>query len=127
MAYASQQLKSYEKTYPTHDLELAVVVFALKIQRHYLYGVSCKINVDHQSLKYIFTQKSSIYMKHQLWQTQCQPRTGNVVVDALNRKARHPLSTIVITQLNLLRELEDLGIQLESHRKVNVQLPTLTL
>ena len=66
-------------------------------------------------------------MKHQLWQIQCQPRTGNVVADALNRKARHPLSTIVITQLNLLRELEDLGIQLVSYKKVNVQLPRLTL
>ena len=66
-------------------------------------------------------------MKHQLWQIQYQPRTGNVMVDALNRKARHPLSTIVITQLNLLRELEDLGIQLVLHRKANVQLSALTL
>jgi len=66
-------------------------------------------------------------MKHQLWQIQYQPRTENVVADALNRKAGHPLSTIVISQLNLLRELEDLGIQIVSHRKANVQLPALTL
>ena len=39
IAYASRQLKDYERNYPTHDLELAVVVFALKIWRHYLYGV----------------------------------------------------------------------------------------
>ena len=38
IAYASKQLKSYEVNYPTHDLELATVVFALKIWRHYLYG-----------------------------------------------------------------------------------------
>jgi len=57
VAYASRQLKSYEKNYPTHDLELAVVVFALKIWRHYLYGLPCKIHTDYQSLKYIFTQK----------------------------------------------------------------------
>ena len=38
MAYASRQLKNYEKNYPTHDLELAAVVFTLKIWRHYLYG-----------------------------------------------------------------------------------------
>ncbi|KAA0042183.1 retrotransposon protein, putative, Ty3-gypsy subclass [Cucumis melo var. makuwa] len=38
VAYASRQLKSHEQNYPTHDLELAVVVFALKIWRHYLYG-----------------------------------------------------------------------------------------
>ena len=38
VAYASRQLKPYEKNYPTHDLELVVIVFALKIWRHYLYG-----------------------------------------------------------------------------------------
>ncbi|KAI0492241.1 hypothetical protein KFK09_026510 [Dendrobium nobile] len=58
IAYASRQLKPHEKNYPTHDLELAAVVFALKIWRHYLYGVSCEIFTDHKSLKYIFTQKN---------------------------------------------------------------------
>jgi len=57
VAYASWQLKHYEKNCLTHDLELAAGVFTLKIWRHYLYGVSCKIFTDHQSLKYIFTQK----------------------------------------------------------------------
>jgi len=38
VAYASRQLKVHEKNYPTHDLELAAIVFALKIWRHYLYG-----------------------------------------------------------------------------------------
>ena len=47
IAYASRQLKDYEKNYLTHDLELAAMVFALKIWRHYLYGVSCKIYTDH--------------------------------------------------------------------------------
>jgi len=54
---ASRQLRNHEKDYPTHDLELAMVVFALKIWRHYLHGVSCVIYTDHKSLKYIFTQK----------------------------------------------------------------------
>ena len=36
IAYASRQLKPHEKNYPTHDLELAAIVFALKIWRHYL-------------------------------------------------------------------------------------------
>ncbi|KAL5554975.1 hypothetical protein UlMin_037211 [Ulmus minor] len=57
IAYASRQLKDYERNYPTHDLELAAVVFALKIWRHYLYGVRCEIYTDHKSLKYFFTQK----------------------------------------------------------------------
>ena len=57
IAYASRQLKEYEQRYPTHDLELAAVVFALKIWRHYLYGEKCEIDTDHKSLKYFFTQK----------------------------------------------------------------------
>ncbi|XP_075507479.1 uncharacterized protein LOC142544303 [Primulina tabacum] len=38
IAYASRQLKPQETRYPIHDLELAVIVFSLKIWRHYLYG-----------------------------------------------------------------------------------------
>ena len=55
VAYSSRQLKPYEKNYPTHDLELAAVVFALKIWRHYLYGETCEIYTDHKSLKYLFS------------------------------------------------------------------------
>jgi hypothetical protein len=56
VAYASRQLKTHEQNYPTHDLELAAVVHALKIWRHYLIGNKCEIYTDHKSLKYIFTQ-----------------------------------------------------------------------
>ena len=55
VAYAPHQLKNYEKNYPSHDLELAIVVFSLKIWRHYLYGERCEIFIDHKSLKYFFT------------------------------------------------------------------------
>ena len=55
IAYASRQLKVHERNYPTHDLELAAVVFALKQWRHYLYGVNCEIYTDHRSLQYVFT------------------------------------------------------------------------
>ena len=57
IAYASRQLKPYKQNYLTHDLELAKVVFALKIWRHYLYGKRCEIYTDQKSLKYFFTQK----------------------------------------------------------------------
>ena len=50
IAYASRQLKKHEQNYPTHDLELAVVVFALPIWRHYLHGVPCRIFTDYKSL-----------------------------------------------------------------------------
>ena len=57
IAYASRKLKKHEQNYPTHDLELAAVVFALRIWRHYLYGVPCRIFTDHKRLQYLFTQK----------------------------------------------------------------------
>jgi hypothetical protein len=56
IAYASRLLKPHEQNYPTHDLELAAVVHALKIWRHYLIGNKCHVFTDHKSLKYIFTQ-----------------------------------------------------------------------
>ncbi|WMV58446.1 hypothetical protein MTR67_051831, partial [Solanum verrucosum] len=58
IAYVSRQMKVHERNYPTHDLELAAVVFALKIWRHYLYGVKCEVFVDHRSLQHVFTQKN---------------------------------------------------------------------
>ena len=57
VAYASRQLRTYEKNYPTNDLELVAVVFVLKIWRHYLYGSIFEVFSDHKSLKYLFDQK----------------------------------------------------------------------
>ena len=59
VAYGSRQLKNHEQNYPTHDMELAAVVFALEILLHYLYGKEFKVSSDHKSLKYIFTQRTS--------------------------------------------------------------------
>ncbi|GKB14132.1 putative reverse transcriptase domain-containing protein [Tanacetum coccineum] len=56
IAYASRQLKVHEKNYTTHDLELAAVVFALKMWRHYMYGTKCVMFTDHKSLQYILDQ-----------------------------------------------------------------------
>jgi hypothetical protein len=56
VSYVSRQLRKHEENYPTHDLELAAVVHALKIWRQYLIGHRCEIYSDHKILKYIFTQ-----------------------------------------------------------------------
>ena len=56
VTYASQHLKKHEENYPTHDMELATVVHALKIWRHYLIENKCEIFTGHKCLKYIFTQ-----------------------------------------------------------------------
>jgi ribonuclease HI len=96
VAYSSCQLKIHEKNYPTHDLELAAVVHALKTWRHYLYRQKCDIYTDHKSLKYIFTQ-SEQNMRQQRWlelikdyelEIHYHPGKANVVADALSRKSK---------------------------------------
>ncbi|XP_070003523.1 uncharacterized protein [Nicotiana sylvestris] len=66
IAYVLRQLKAHEKNYPTHDLELTAVVFALKIWRHYLYGVHVDIFTDHKSLQYIFKQRE-LNLRQRRW------------------------------------------------------------
>jgi len=94
IAYASRQLRKHEVNYPTHDLELAAVVHALKIWRHYLLGNVCHIYTDHKSLKYIFMQPK-LNMRQRRWlelikdynlEVHYHPGKANVVVDALSRK-----------------------------------------
>ena len=95
VAYGSRQLKNQEKNYPTHDMELAVVVFALKIWRHYLYGEHFEVFLDHKSRKYIFTQRNLI-MRQRRWMEFLEdydftlhyhPDKANVVANALSRKS----------------------------------------
>ena len=66
VAYSSRQLKPHEQNYPAHDLELAAVVFDLKIWRPYLYGEKCRIYTDHKSLKYLLTQKE-LNLRQRRW------------------------------------------------------------
>ncbi|XP_015078162.1 uncharacterized protein LOC107021966 [Solanum pennellii] len=92
IAYASRQLKVLERNYPTHDLELAAVVFALKIWRHYLYRVRCEIYTDHKSLQYIMSQRD-LNSRQRRWiellkdydlSILYHPGKANVVADALS-------------------------------------------
>jgi hypothetical protein len=94
IAYASRALRPHELNYPTHDLELAAIVHALKIWRHYLMGNHCNIFTDHKSLQYIFTQ-AELNMRQRRWlesikdydlEVHYHPGKANVVADALSRK-----------------------------------------
>jgi hypothetical protein len=135
VAYSSRQLKIHEKNYPTHDLDLAAVVHALKTWRHYLYGRKCDIYMDHKSLKYIFTQLE-LNMRHRRWlelikyyklEIHYHPRKTNVVAHALSRKsqvnmlAAHPMS------YELANEFDRLSLRfLNNTQGVIVELePTL--
>ncbi|GKD36886.1 putative reverse transcriptase domain-containing protein, partial [Tanacetum coccineum] len=66
IAYASRQLKVHEKNYTTYDLELGVVVFTLKMWRHYIYGMKCVVFTDHKSLQHILDQKE-LNMRQRRW------------------------------------------------------------
>ena len=113
VAYAWRQLKFHEKNYPTHDLELAAVIFTLKTWRHYLYGAQFQVFSDHKSLKYLFDQKElnmrqrrwTEYLKDYDFELLYHPSKSNVVAGALSRKRVH-VSTMMIKdhiRCNMLR------------------------
>jgi hypothetical protein len=95
IVYSWCQLRPHEEHYPTHDLELAAVVHALHIWRHYLLENVVHFFTDHKSLKYFFTQVD-LNMRQRRWlelikdydlEIHYHPGKTNVVVDALSRKA----------------------------------------
>ena len=128
IAYALRQLKKHEQNYPTHDLEMVAVVFALKIWRHYLYGVTCEIYTDHKSLKYIFHQKE-LNLRQKRWMEMLKdydcsilyhPGKANVVADTLSRKLAGSLAHISTERRPIIKELHELidqGLQLKVTKK----------
>ena len=102
IAYGSKQLKNHEQNYPTNDLELAAIVFALKIRHLYLYGEQFEVFSYHKSLKYIFTQQD-LNMRQRRWMEYLEdydftlhyhPSKANIVADALSWKSRGVLASI---------------------------------
>ncbi|GJW94812.1 putative nucleotidyltransferase, ribonuclease H [Tanacetum coccineum] len=135
IAYASRQLKKHEENYPTHDLEFAAVVFALKIWRHYLYGVKFIIYTDHRSLQY-FLEKKDPNMRQRRWldllkdydcEIRYHPGKANVVADALSRKERekvtpiHSLRMIVTSDLfNRIKMAQEEALKEENLRNERI-------
>ena len=123
IAYASRQLKVHEKNYPTHDLELAAVVFALKLWRHYLYGVHVDVFTDLKSLQYVFTQRE-LNLRQRRWlellkdydmNVHYHPGKANVVADALSRMSMGSTAHVEDEKKELVKEvhrLARLGVRL---------------
>jgi hypothetical protein len=106
--------------YPTHDLELAVVVHALKIWRHYLMEKRCGLYTDHKSLKYIFTQLN-LNLRQRRWLELIKdydfginyhPRKANVVADALSHRSH--VSRLVVDSMpfELCEEFDKLNLRI---------------
>jgi hypothetical protein len=123
IAYASRQLWKHEFNYPTHDLELAAVVHALKIWRHYIVGTECHVYADHKSLKYIFTQKDLNLMQHRWlelikdydFEIHYHPGKANLVADALSRKEH--VHAAIVAQLpdELAEDFKKLNLGIVAH------------
>ena len=110
MAYGSRQLKNHEQNYPTHDMKLATIVFALKIWHYYLYSEQFEVFSDHKIQKYIFMQQD-LNMRQRIWMEYLEdydftlhyhPGKANVVDDALNRKSRGVLASVASPEWQML-------------------------
>ena len=116
-----RQLKKHETNYPTHDLELVAVVFALKIWRHYLYRETCQVFTNHKSLKYLLTQKE-LNLRQRRWLELIKDydliidyHLGKaiVVADVLSRKSSVTLAHIHTTYVPLLLDMKALRLNLD--------------
>jgi hypothetical protein len=106
--------------YPTHDLELAAVVHAVKIWRHYLMGKRCDLYMDHKSLKYIFTQLN-LNLRHRRWLELIKdydlginyhPGKANVVADALSRRSHVSQLVVDSMSIELCEEFDKLNLRI---------------
>ncbi|GKA92487.1 putative reverse transcriptase domain-containing protein, partial [Tanacetum coccineum] len=128
IAYASRQLKVHEKNYTTHDLELGLVVFALKIWRHYLYRTRCTVFTNHKCLQHILDQKELNMRQRRslelLSDYDCDihyhPGKANVVADALSHKERiEPLwvrALVMTIGLDIPKRILEAQIEAQNQR-----------
>jgi hypothetical protein len=131
IAYASRALRNHEQNYPTHDLELAAVIHALKIWRHHLMGAKCNIYTDHK----IFTQ-ADLNMRQRRWlelikdydlEVHYHPGKANVVADALSRKAHCHCLSIATFSDTLCNHMRKLNLEIIPQGSLNLLSIEFTL
>jgi hypothetical protein len=126
VAYDSRQFRKHKEKYLTHNLELAAVVHALKIWRHYIIGKRCEVYSDHKSLKYIFTQPN-LNLRQRRWLELIKdydlginyhPSKANVVAGTLSRRSH--LKMLAIRELlpEFYKEFEKLNLGWVSNTEV---------
>jgi hypothetical protein len=134
VSYASRQLRKHEENYPIHNMELAAVVHALKIWRHYLIGHRCDIYSDHKSLKYIFTQ-TDINLRQRRWLEfikdydlgiNYHPGKANIIAYALSQRKYCKATFTRRMRPELRREIKYLNLTIVNDVVVAMEVePTL--
>ncbi|XP_028116129.1 uncharacterized protein LOC114313896 [Camellia sinensis] len=115
VAYGSRQLKTHEKSYPTNDLKLAAIIFALKTWKHYLYGEKFDVHSDYKSLKYLFSQRDlnvcqrrwMQFMENYDFELHYHSGKANVVADALSRKSVSIVASVSIWEWVMLSDVNE--------------------
>ena len=130
VVYVFRQLKVHQRTYPSHDLELAVVVSASKLWRHYLYSVHVDVYTDHKSLQYFFTQRELNLLQSQLLEllkdynmsVLYHPGKDNVVANSLSRMTMGSVAHVEGQKKDIVKyvhRLARLGVRLEESLNVD--------
>jgi hypothetical protein len=123
IAYASRQLRKQGLNYPTHDLERAAVVHALKIWRHYIMGTKCQVYTNYKCLKYIFTQKDlnlrqcrglELIKDYDL-EIHYHPGKAKLVADALSRKEHVHLAVVAQLPDEIVVDFRRLNLGIAAH------------
>ena len=117
IAYSSRQLTAHKKNYPAHDLDLAAALFALKIYRHYLYGVHLDVFTDHKSFQYVFTQKQLNlcqgiwleFLKDYYMSVFYNPGKANIVADAFSRLSMGSVVHVEEESMKLVKDVHKLA------------------
>ena len=117
VAYASRQLKTHERNYPTRDLQLVATFFVLNIWRHYLYKSRFDVFSDHKSIKYVFDQRE-LNMSQRRWfeflndydfELSYHLDKANVVAYILSRKSLH-ISALMVKEMDLIGQFIDISL-----------------
>jgi hypothetical protein len=120
VAYALRQLRKHEAHYPTHNLELAAIVHDLKIWKHNFMGKRCELYMDHNSLKYIFTQLN-LSVRQRRWLELIKdydlginyhPGKANVVANALSQRSHVSQLMVDSMPLELCEEFDNLNLMI---------------
>ena len=123
IAYAYRKLKVHKKNYPTHYIQLAALVFAFNIWRHFFYGVHVEIFTDQNTLQYMFTEKELNFLQIR-WLELLKdyeisviyyPYTANIVAEAQ--------SCLIMASISHLDEAKkDLAWEVYKFSRVGVRL-----